>query len=87
MAKRRTRPAPRWRDRLAAANSPEQELAGAYDWLRSSLSRLMRTRRDTALEATSRAEGHQIMREAARALADLASRIDAREKVTQSGAR
>jgi hypothetical protein len=75
MAKRRTRPVPRWHERITQAETPMDELSAACDGLRASLTRLARGRRDKALQAMCRAEADAIAREVSRLLADRAQAI------------
>jgi hypothetical protein len=55
-------------------------MATAYDWLRASLSRLSRPRRDRMAEAAGQEEARRLMRDAAQALARLAEQANTQAK-------
>lgn len=80
MASRKERPEPRWRQRLAAATTPERQLAAAHDALTGALALFGRERRDVLLAERCRTESHAIMREAATYLVAAAEGAYARER-------
>ena len=80
MASRKPRPEPRWRERLAKAATPEQQLAAAHDALTAGLALFARDRRDVLLSARCKAEAHALMREVADYLTSVAEGVYGRER-------
>lgn len=54
MSKRRTRPVPRWQQRMAGAQTPEERLTVTCDRLRANLRYLSRPRRDMSTRLAAR---------------------------------
>lgn len=80
MASRRERPEPRWKERLAAATTPERQLAAAHDALTGALALFGRERRDLLLTGRCRAEAAAIMRETSAHLVAVAEGVYGRER-------
>jgi hypothetical protein len=55
MARTRTRPVPRWQQRMAAAVTPEERLAVTCDRLRAALRHMARPRREPGAQAAGKA--------------------------------
>lgn len=66
-----SRPSPRWAERAARAETPEDRLAVSYDRLRAVLAHLTRRQRDPAKRAADVAHARQLADSAARFLASL----------------
>ena len=79
MARRKQRPAPRWQQRLALAETPEDRLAITYDRLRALLADLSRKRRDPFAQRTGRTMAATLAGEAADTLARMCEEIERTE--------
>ena len=79
MARRKQRPVPRWQQRLALAETPEDRLTVTYDRLRAGLADLSRKRRDPFAQRTGRTMASALAGDAADTLARMCEEIERTE--------
>jgi hypothetical protein len=80
MAKRRVRPEPRWQQRMAGAQTPEERLTVTCDRLRASLKHLHRPRRDRAVRAAAEGMASRLATQANDYLTRLCEEIERAER-------
>ena len=84
MAGRKQPPVPRWRERMALAQTPAEQFAAACDWLRASARNMERPQRDLTARAYDRDRSRQLLTAATEYVSGIAGAIDRGEHAYSS---